>query len=78
MEVAHRLREDIELHPFGFRTHTHKLGKVVSGWRVFGGNWTLIGKRDPRKPQVCPLKIRSHSNRSVFQHLIDCILTIIS
>jgi len=41
------------IHPFAFRTHTHSLGKVVSGWKVENSNsWTLIGKQDPQKPQM--------------------------
>merc|ERR1719384_2821734 len=41
------------IHPFAFRTHTHSLGKVVSGWKVDRSDtWTLIGKRDPQKPQM--------------------------
>lgn len=41
------------LHPFAFRVHTHSLGRVVSGWKVQGGNrWTLLGKEDPQLPQM--------------------------
>ena len=52
METTCTISQSIELHPFAFRTHTHKLGKVVSGWFVRDGHWQLIGKRDPQKPQV--------------------------
>jgi hypothetical protein len=36
--------------PIAFIVHTHKLGTCVSGWHVSGrtGEWTLIGKHDPR------------------------------
>ena len=27
-------------------------GRLVSGWRVRGEEWTLIGKKDPQTPQV--------------------------
>jgi len=47
------MNDDREIHPFAFRTHTHSLGKVVSGWRVQNmSHWDLIGKRDPQKPQM--------------------------
>uniref|UniRef100_A0A8C6S9X4 Peptidylglycine alpha-amidating monooxygenase n=1 Tax=Neogobius melanostomus TaxID=47308 RepID=A0A8C6S9X4_9GOBI len=40
------------LYPFAFRTHTHHLGKVVSGYRVRDGKWTLIGRQSPQLPQA--------------------------
>lgn len=47
------LDDDIPIHPFAFRTHTHKLGKVVSGYSVDGQNeWHLIGKGNPQLPQM--------------------------
>jgi len=52
-ETACQMDDDREIHPFAFRTHTHSLGKVVSGWRVHNmSQWDLIGKRDPQKPQM--------------------------
>jgi len=41
-----------EMHPFAFRTHTHKHGRVVSGYRVRDGEWTEIGRGNPRRPQM--------------------------
>ena len=56
METSCMIEEPITLHPFGFRTHTHKLGVVVSGFKISPeGNWELIGKHDPQKPQVIRL-----------------------
>lgn len=52
METACVIDEPVELHPFAFRTHTHKLGKAVSGWKVNNGVWELIGRHDPQQPQV--------------------------
>ncbi|XP_037082145.1 peptidylglycine alpha-hydroxylating monooxygenase-like [Pollicipes pollicipes] len=56
METACDIAEDKLIHPFAFRTHTHALGEVVSGWRVryAGGQyqWTLIGKMNPQLPQM--------------------------
>ncbi|XP_015222499.2 peptidyl-glycine alpha-amidating monooxygenase isoform X1 [Lepisosteus oculatus] len=40
------------MYPFSFRTHTHRLGKVVSGYRVRDGKWTLIGRQSPQLPQA--------------------------
>jgi peptidylglycine monooxygenase len=56
-ETACMIDEDLELHPFAFRTHSHDHGKVVSGWKVTQNEdgkdtWELIGKHDPLKPQM--------------------------
>ncbi|XP_050539819.1 peptidylglycine alpha-hydroxylating monooxygenase isoform X1 [Daktulosphaira vitifoliae] len=45
------------IHPFAYRTHTHELGKVVTGYRVRTDNkgiekWDILGKRDPLTPQM--------------------------
>ncbi|XP_059213353.1 peptidyl-glycine alpha-amidating monooxygenase isoform X2 [Centropristis striata] len=40
------------IYPFAFRTHTHHLGKVVSGYRVRDGKWSLIGRQSPQLPQA--------------------------
>ncbi|XP_034566308.1 peptidyl-glycine alpha-amidating monooxygenase A isoform X6 [Notolabrus celidotus] len=40
------------IYPFAFRTHTHRLGKVVSGYRIRDGEWTLIGRQSPQLPQA--------------------------
>ncbi|XP_038162869.1 peptidyl-glycine alpha-amidating monooxygenase B [Cyprinodon tularosa] len=40
------------IYPFAFRTHTHSLGKVVSGYRVRDGKWSLIGRQSPQLPQA--------------------------
>ncbi|XP_054090273.1 peptidylglycine alpha-hydroxylating monooxygenase isoform X2 [Zeugodacus cucurbitae] len=57
METACEINENKTLHPIAYRTHTHSLGKVVSGYRVrtdeHGSHqWTLLGKRDPLTPQM--------------------------
>merc|ERR1712066_50362 len=33
-ETACEIEDQRQIHPFAFRTHTHSLGRVVSGWRV--------------------------------------------
>ncbi|XP_073685191.1 peptidylglycine alpha-amidating monooxygenase isoform X1 [Garra rufa] len=40
------------MYPFAFRTHTHSLGKVVSGYRIRNGQWTQIGRQSPLLPQA--------------------------
>lgn len=56
-ETACVIDEDVVMHPFAFRTHTHSHGKMVSGWKIIESedgtdNWQLIGKMDPMKPQM--------------------------
>lgn len=52
METACTIDEDKVIHPFAFRVHTHSLGKVVSGYRIRDNKWTMLGRRDPMKPQM--------------------------
>lgn len=65
METACEINEKKTIFPFAYRTHTHSLGKVVSGYRVRTDehghqNWTLLGKRDPLTPQMFyPVESRS-------------------
>lgn len=37
---------------FRFRVHAHKLGVVITAYRVRNGTWTLIGRGDPQQPQA--------------------------
>lgn len=58
METACQISENKTIVPFAYRTHTHALGKVVSGYRVrkqpgqTDYDWKLLGKRDPLTPQM--------------------------
>lgn len=52
METTCSIDEDKVIHPFAFRVHTHSLGKVVTGYRIRDGKWTMIGRRNPMKPQM--------------------------
>ncbi|XP_046357220.1 probable peptidylglycine alpha-hydroxylating monooxygenase 1 isoform X1 [Haliotis rufescens] len=52
METACKFESNLEIHPFAFRTHTHTLGRVVSGYRIRDGKWTEIGRMNPQKPQM--------------------------
>lgn len=56
-EAACVIDEDIEMHPIAFRVHTHRHGEKVSAWivkenEVDEDNWTLIGERSPKEPQI--------------------------
>lgn len=57
METACEISENKTIYPFAYRTHTHQLGKVVSGYRVRKNStnqdeWTVLGKRNPLTPQM--------------------------
>ncbi|XP_018325983.1 peptidylglycine alpha-hydroxylating monooxygenase [Agrilus planipennis] len=57
METDCKINEDKIIYPFAYRTHTHSLGRVVSGYKVrrdrYGlDHWTLLGKRNPLTPQT--------------------------
>lgn len=57
METQCSIDEDKVIHPLAYRTHTHGLGLVVSGYRVQRDengvdHWILLGKRDPLTPQM--------------------------
>lgn len=56
-ETACEMSEDVVMHPFAYRTHTHKLGVVNSGYLVRNAadgqqTWTEIGRRSPQLPQM--------------------------
>ncbi|GFO35718.1 peptidyl-glycine alpha-amidating monooxygenase [Plakobranchus ocellatus] len=40
------------IYPIGFRTHSHELGYVTSGYRIRDGKWTEIGRMSPQLPQT--------------------------
>lgn len=53
-QISCSFNSDVVLHPFAFRTHTHQMGRVVSGYvkKSTTGEWIQIGKRNPQWPQV--------------------------
>lgn len=55
-QISCLIEEDLVLHPLAFRTHAHKLGLVISGYRVRGTGddqeWTELGRRSPLLPQM--------------------------
>lgn len=49
------IQEDVVMHPFRFRTHTHKLGVKVGGYLTPAsdpGESILIGEHNPQEPQM--------------------------
>ncbi|VDL72877.1 unnamed protein product [Nippostrongylus brasiliensis] len=52
INVSCEYDQDIELHPFAFRTHTHAMGRVVSAYYKHDEHWTKIGARNPLWPQL--------------------------
>ncbi|CAK9296121.1 unnamed protein product [Gordionus sp. m RMFG-2023] len=53
MEVACKIEESVKLHPFAYRVHTHKLGKMVSGYVIKNGNgWIRLGEKSPQLEQM--------------------------
>ena len=40
------------IYPFAYRTHSHNLGVVTSGYRIRAGKWDEIGRMSPRQPQM--------------------------
>ncbi|XP_049291352.1 peptidylglycine alpha-hydroxylating monooxygenase [Anopheles funestus] len=57
METLCDIQEEKVIYPFAYRTHTHSLGRMVSGYRIRkddsgADQWTLLGKRDPLTPQM--------------------------
>lgn len=52
LDTGCRYYQDRVIHPFAFRVHAHKLGSVISGYRIRNNQWTLLGKGDPQRPQA--------------------------
>jgi peptidylglycine monooxygenase len=57
-EAACEMREDVEIFPFAYRTHAHKLGLVNTGYVVKKNSqtgkeeWIELGRRSPQLPQM--------------------------
>lgn len=57
-DAACLMRENVEFVPFAYRTHTHKLGVVNSGYVIKSNpkngeqKWIEIGRRSPQLPQM--------------------------
>ncbi|XP_078486747.1 putative peptidylglycine alpha-hydroxylating monooxygenase 1 [Ciona intestinalis] len=51
-DIVCKYKGNIEMHPFAFRTHAHKLGVEVMGYRVRDEKWSLIGHKNPQLPEA--------------------------
>ncbi|XP_021359355.1 peptidylglycine alpha-hydroxylating monooxygenase-like [Mizuhopecten yessoensis] len=52
MESACDYKYNDTIYPIGYRTHSHNLGVVTSGYRIRDGVWTEIGRMSPQLPQT--------------------------
>ncbi|XP_078590499.1 peptidylglycine alpha-hydroxylating monooxygenase-like [Branchiostoma floridae x Branchiostoma japonicum] len=53
METACEYADASPMYPIAYRTHSHSLGVVTSGYRVRDNNqWTEIGRMSPQRPQM--------------------------
>jgi hypothetical protein len=52
VDVSCRFSEEKSIFPMFYRTHTHSLGTVVTGYQ-FNDSYHEIGKGNPQWPQVC-------------------------
>ncbi|XP_067664948.1 peptidyl-glycine alpha-amidating monooxygenase A-like isoform X1 [Haliotis asinina] len=51
VDVSCTYQEPQPLYPFAYRTHSHSLGKVITGY-MFNHTWLEIGKGNPQGPQI--------------------------
>lgn len=51
-DISCRFDWQTSIFPFGFRTHAHSLGRVISGYRFRNDSYELIGKGNPQWPQA--------------------------
>lgn len=51
-ETSCQYDENFPVYPFAYRTHAHEHGRVVSGYVIKDGQWTEIGRKDPRQPEM--------------------------
>ncbi|KAK6179542.1 hypothetical protein SNE40_011873 [Patella caerulea] len=52
METACEYTNDYPIYPIGYRTHSHNLGVVTSGYRIRDGRWTELGRMSPQLPET--------------------------
>ncbi|CAG5124087.1 unnamed protein product, partial [Candidula unifasciata] len=52
MDSACEFPLNYTIYPIGYRTHSHNLGFVTSGYRIRNGTWLQIGKMSPQRPQA--------------------------
>lgn len=53
-DINCQVKTRLPIHPFAYRVHAHKLGVVVTGYKVShkDGSWTQLGKGNPQWPQA--------------------------
>lgn len=56
MESACSFDQNFEMIPFAYRTHSHSLGRVTSGYLIRNNKWIELGRMSPQQPQVNILK----------------------
>ncbi|XP_041361780.1 peptidylglycine alpha-hydroxylating monooxygenase-like [Gigantopelta aegis] len=52
MESACYYKNLYPIYPIGYRTHSHNLGVVTSGYRIRNEVWTEIGRMSPQLPET--------------------------
>ncbi|ESP00557.1 hypothetical protein LOTGIDRAFT_157833 [Lottia gigantea] len=52
METACKYENEYPIYPIGYRTHSHNLGVVTSGYRIRDGTWIEIGRMSPQLPET--------------------------
>lgn len=52
MNCLYQNNNGMKFYPFRFRVHAHKLGLVITAYRVRDGKATLIGRGDPQRAQA--------------------------
>ncbi|XP_063955634.1 peptidyl-glycine alpha-amidating monooxygenase B-like isoform X1 [Lytechinus pictus] len=52
VDIACKYDSSANIHPFAFRAHAHDRGKVITGYLIRNGEWTVIAKGSPKWPQA--------------------------
>ncbi|XP_038076375.1 peptidyl-glycine alpha-amidating monooxygenase B-like [Patiria miniata] len=52
VDIACAYADPVPIYPFAFRTHAHEMSTVISGYRIRHGEWTTLGKGNPKWAQA--------------------------
>lgn len=52
LEVACPFDGEVPIKAIAYRTHSHALGRVISGYIVRDNEWIELGRKSPQLPQV--------------------------
>ncbi len=52
MENACVYNKTFDIIPINYRTHSHNLGYVTSGYVIRNKEWIELGRMSPKQPQV--------------------------